>query len=118
MMFHCSKNNFVRIPSLGAQLSVNVVKERLLGVNRTLTMSQMDMVEKALTECSLPLYTCLVFEEVCRWSSFDVDARLESTVDDIINTFFDRLELYHGKVVDPARVCFFVVLTLQFVAVS
>jgi len=90
--------NFILIPSLGAELSVNVVKERLHGVSRTLTANQLEIVEKALSECSLPLYTCLVFEEVCRWSSFDIDTKLESTVDDIINTFFDRLELYHGKV--------------------
>ena len=50
----------------------------------------------ALSRCSLPLYTRLVFEEVSRWSSYasaDV-TQLGATVKAIINTMFDRLEHY------------------------
>jgi len=79
---------------------MSVVRERLAEAGRTLTGGQFSIVEKALSNCSLPLYVRLVSEEVCRWSSYqgESDTVLQQTVDDIINTLFDRLELYHGMV--------------------
>jgi len=96
----CSTENFVHITPLGAELSMSVVRERLDAAGRTLTSGQLSIVEKALSNCSLPLYVRLVSEEICRWSSYqpESDTVLQQTVDDIINTLFDRLELYHGKV--------------------
>jgi len=95
-----SSENFIRISPLGADLSMSVVRERLDAAGRTLTTGQLSTVEKALSNCSLPLYVRLVSEEVCRWSSYQHDSEtvLQQTVNDIINTLFDRLELYHGKV--------------------
>jgi len=95
-----STENFVHITPLGAELSMSVVRERLAAAGRTLTTGQLSVVEKALSNCSLPLYVRLVSEEVCRWSSYQQESEtvLQQTVDDIINTLFDRLELYHGKV--------------------
>jgi len=105
-----SVDNFVHITPLGAELSMSVVRERLDAARRTLTSGQLKIAEKALSNCSLPLYVRLVSEEVCRWSSYqqESDTVLQQTVDDIINTLFDRLELYHGKV-RPRHVlyCFF-----------
>jgi len=96
----CSGANFVGITALGAALSMSVVNERLAAVGRTLTTGQLSLVDRALAHCSLPLYVRLVSEEVCRWSSYQPQSEtvLQQTVDDIINTLFDRLELYHGKV--------------------
>jgi len=84
---------------------MSVVKDRLDTAGRTLTSGQLSIVEKALSNCSLPLYVRLVSEEVCRWSSYQHHSEtvLQQTVDDIINTLFDRLELYHGKVSFPLR---------------
>lgn len=65
---------------------------------RRLTDSQLNIVTQALSQCSLPLYTKLVFEEVCRWKSYDTidSAHLESTVKGVISTLLERLERKHG----------------------
>ena len=95
----------MRITALGSELSMSVVRDRLDAAGRTLTSGQWSLVDTALSNCSLPLYVRLVSEEVCRWSSFqhESDTVLQQTVDDIINTLFDRLELYHGKVTNVSR---------------
>ncbi len=49
---------------LGQRLSVNIMQEWLRGANRRLTEPQFDVVRGALSICSLPLYTRLVFQEV------------------------------------------------------
>ena len=110
-----SSENFLHITPLGAELSMSVVKERLDAAGRTLTTGQFSLVETALSNCSLPLYVRLVSEEVCRWSSYqhESDTVLQQTVDDIINTLFDRLELYHGKVRPPMHVFSYVFLKFR-----
>lgn len=94
------RNSFMNILSLGPQLSINLVKEWLHSAGRDLTSAQYDVVENALSACNLPLYTTLVFQEVCRWFSYSTPDQtvLEPTVTRIINTLFDRIERYHGHV--------------------
>ena len=112
----CSSENFLCIKPLGAELSMSVVRERLDAVGRTLTSGQWSIVERALSNCSLPLYVRLVSEDVCRWSSYqpESDTVLQQTVDDIINTLFDRLELYHGKVC-PQQECLSVSVSVSLI---
>jgi len=88
-----SESNFVQILPLGQQLSVSLMKEWLLTADRTLTASQLDIVNRALARCSLPLYTRLVFEEVCHWSSFHPveQTYLEFTVKGCINKLFEKV---------------------------
>lgn len=100
-MLVISDLNFVQILPLGQQLSRSLVKEWLDGAKRDLTQAQYDIVADALSKCSLPLYTRLVFEEVCRWTSFSPpdQTRLQFTVKGIINKLLDKVRL--GKVTSP-----------------
>lgn len=54
----------VQVLPLGQRLSVNIIREWLAGANRQLTDQQFRVVRNALSICSLPLYTSLVFQEV------------------------------------------------------
>lgn len=94
------ENNFIEVLPLGQQLSINLVREWLVGASRDLTPPQFEVVTKALTKCSLPLYTRLVFEEVCHWSSYALlsQTKLESTVKGIINKLFEKVEKYQGTI--------------------
>lgn len=61
----CSPEDyFVEVAPLSRQLSMGLVKEWLRQAGRDLTPTQFDVVDEALTRCTLPLYTSLVFEEV------------------------------------------------------
>ena len=93
-------DNFIEVLPLGARLSVNLVREWLHENGRDLTGRQYDVVRAALENCSLPLYTCLVYEEVCRWCSYSPPDTtvLEPTVNAIIHRLFDRIERYHGRI--------------------
>ena len=84
---------------MGNQLSMDLIKLWLEGNNQTLTPYQYEIVRKALRNCSLPLYTKLVYEEVTRWKSHTPEDRivLELTVKGIINQMFSRIEIHHGK---------------------
>ena len=77
-----SPSLFVEIPHLGADISHKMICEWLQDDGRALTAPQMDVVRNALTKCSLPLYTRLVFDEVCTWRSFRniEDTQLKFTV--------------------------------------
>jgi len=92
-LFIPTEYNFVQILPLGQQLSVSLMREWLSTAGRTLTNSQMDIVSYALARCSLPLYTRLVFEEVCEWSSFYPleQTWLEFTVKGCINKLFEKV---------------------------
>jgi len=88
-----SDAQFVQILPLGQQLSASLMKEWLMTGSRTLTATQLDTVHRALSRCSLPLYTRLVFEEVCLWSSFHPPDQtcLEFTVKGCINKLFEKV---------------------------
>ena len=92
-----SESNFVQILPLGQQLSVSLMMEWLSVANRTLTQTQLNIVNNALARCSLPLYTRLVFEEVCQWSSFCPleQTSLEFTVKGCINKLFEKVCYKH-----------------------
>ena len=55
---------FIEVPPLSHDTSVGLVREWLRRDGRDLTSQQLDIVNKALKQCSLPLYTSLIFEEV------------------------------------------------------
>ncbi|ESO12420.1 hypothetical protein HELRODRAFT_124792, partial [Helobdella robusta] len=91
---------FLEIEQLGTSLSLSLIQEWLTNSNRNLTADQLSVVNKSLASCSLPLYAKLVFEEICRWSSYTtVDTTtLEPTVNGIINKLLDNIEKYNGKI--------------------
>ena len=83
---------------LGQQICLEMINDWLNAAHCRLTPSQQDTVAQAMSQCSLPLYTKLVFEEVCRWHSYDLPetAKLEFTVKGVINKLLDRIERKHG----------------------
>ena len=89
-----SDSNFIRVPAMGQSLSKEIVLRWLELSKRTLTYDQTQKVQRALAQCSLPLYTKLVYEEVHRWKSSWQPSltRLENTVTGMINTLLDRME--------------------------
>lgn len=106
------KSTFIEIEQLGTDLGISLIQEWMKSANRDLTDQQFYVVNEALSKCSLPLYTRLVFEEICRWNSFtplDLTA-LKPSVKEIINKLFDNIEKYHGKV--------FVMHTLSYLTAS
>jgi len=56
---------FLEVPPLSHEVSVGLVREWLRQSGKDLTNQQLEIVNDALRQCSLPLYTSLVFEEVC-----------------------------------------------------
>jgi len=83
----------VQILPLGVQLSASLMTDWLSSAHRTLTPAQRATVDAALARCSLPLYTRLVFEEVCRWASFQPPDQtcLKFTVKGCINKLFEKV---------------------------
>ena len=61
---------FVEIQPLGLDLSCEIIRDWLADSSRTLTDAQFETVKTALSKCSLPLYTRLVFDRICTWHSF------------------------------------------------
>ena len=99
-MLDVKNSNFIEIRSLGWQLSLNLIKEWLHSCSKDLSSSQFDLVHTALSSCSLPLFSKLVFEEVCRWRSYFTPKQtvLQHTIEAIISSLFDRVECTHGQI--------------------
>ena len=91
--------NFIQILPLGQSVSISIIQEWLAAAQHSLTQLQFDIVQGALSQCSLPLYTRLVFKEVCRWRSYDApdETVLADTVKGVIHRLFDRVERQHGR---------------------
>ena len=106
------KQNFIELHPLSPQLSFNLIKEWLRSSQMDLTAEQFAIVQKALSKCSLPLYTRLVFEEVKRWRSYYSEDQtfLEPSIEKIICSLLDRIELSHGQL--------FVSYTLSYLTAS
>ena len=90
--------NFVEVTPLGPDVSMELLQEWLHDSKRNLSRKQSVVVQEALKNCNLPLYTKLTFEEVCQWRSYQPlsHTTLEFCIQGIINTLFDRLEKYYG----------------------
>ena len=95
-----NQRNFVKVLPLGPQMGQAVLHDWLKSSGRTLTASQQGVVQRALIKCSLPLYTRLIFEEVCRWKSYTppMQTQLQDCVTGILNVLFERVERYYGDV--------------------
>lgn len=94
-----NQRNFVEVLPLGLQMGQAVLSDWLKINRRTLTSYQQGVVQKALIKCSLPLYTRLIFEEVCRWKSYTppLQTQLQDCVTGILNVLFERVERYYGE---------------------
>ena len=88
--------NFVRVQSLGDQLGLDILLTWLKRSSRTLTSQQRELVTDSLKQCSLPLYTRLLYENAILWRSYDDVSALPVSVRGIIEALFERLEKAHG----------------------
>lgn len=77
----------------------SILDKWLSNAKRCLTPQQRHIVLNSFSNCPLPLFLKLIFDEACRWKSFtpDQEAHLPSTIPEIINSLFDRLEKLHGN---------------------
>lgn len=84
---------------LGQELGLEIINKWLGGIGRTLTNRQADIVQKALSHCTLPLFLKLIFATVFRWKSYSrpQDTVLFKSVQQSIHALFDRTESHHGK---------------------
>ena len=92
---------FLEVPQMAMSEADLILSNWLKSTNRGLQKPQRDIILGAFQNCQLPLYLKLAFDEACRWKSYTPisETRVESTVKQIINALFDRLERLHGKVV-------------------
>ncbi|CAH1790955.1 unnamed protein product [Owenia fusiformis] len=90
---------YVEVTPLGQALSMDIINLWLEAANHKITEDQSKVLRDVFKKCSLPLYMKLVFDEVCKWKSYSpLDTlRLADSVQGIIHTLFDRLELQHGR---------------------
>uniref|UniRef100_A0A1I7RSF5 WD_REPEATS_REGION domain-containing protein n=1 Tax=Bursaphelenchus xylophilus TaxID=6326 RepID=A0A1I7RSF5_BURXY len=93
------EDQYILVPPLGPQLGKHVIEKWLEKVGRTLTQRQWEIVNKALSHCTLPLFLKLVYVTVARWKSYSKpqDVVLFKSVQQSIHALFDRTESQHGK---------------------
>ena len=98
MTARLSETNFIEIAELGKNLSSEILQAWLTSRNRTLTIQQSEIVRKAFSQCSLPLYVKLIFEQVACWKSYDPLEKmaLNTTIQQVINDLFLQIEQKHG----------------------
>lgn len=94
-----NENQFIEVHPLGEQLAVYTMKCWLEMNGRDLNKYQWNVVNKAISECTLPIFIKLIFAEVMRWRSYSraTDTILAYTVMDSIMKLFDRIEKQHGR---------------------
>ena len=93
-----SRDNIVKLDLLGDELGLEIVTSWLTENGRTLTPKQLVKVSAAITKCSLPLYVKLIYDQVYMWRSYEAEINLDlsTSVRQVINKLFERLERKHG----------------------
>ena len=61
-------NQFLEVTPLGSELAWRVMKLWMKSAGRTLNNYQWRVVANAMDACTLPIFSKLVFQEVCRWT--------------------------------------------------
>ncbi|KAI1720798.1 NACHT domain-containing protein [Ditylenchus destructor] len=94
-----SLDQYINVPPLGPELGMEVIRKWLQAIGRTLTSRQSDLMGKALSYCTLPLFLKLVYATVSRWKSYSKpqETVLFKSVQQSIHALFDRTENQHGK---------------------
>lgn len=93
-----SKNYTRLIPPLGTILCMDIIRARLTDSHRTITQKQGDVMKDMFLNCSLPLYSRVMMDEILTWKSYTSVASnmVSSTLKEALNHFFKRLEIQHG----------------------
>ena len=79
-------------------VAIMIFNAWLKDANRTVTQQQRELVISAFSNCPLPLFLKLLFDEAVRWKSYLPIEKciLQSTIKDSINAIFEKLERLHG----------------------
>ena len=91
-------NQFLEVTALGSELAWRVMKLWMKSAGRTLNNYQWRVVANAMDSCTLPIFSKLVFQEVCRWKSYTAPEKtvLMTNVQDSVFQLFQRVENKHG----------------------
>ena len=91
-------NQFQVVTALGQELAGIVMKLWMKSAGRTLNNYQWRVVANAMDSCTLPIFSKLVFQEVCRWKSYSAPEKtvLMTNVQDSVFQLFQRVENKHG----------------------
>ncbi|XP_042898857.1 NACHT and WD repeat domain-containing protein 2 isoform X2 [Parasteatoda tepidariorum] len=94
-----NENQFVEVHPLGEELAEYTIKCWLETNGRDLSKYQWNVVRKAISKCTLPIFIKLIFADVMRWRSYSKASEtiLAFTVMDSIMKLFDRIEKQHGR---------------------
>ena len=93
-----SDKQFLEVTALGSELAWRVMKLWMKSAGRTLNNYQWRVVANAMDSCTLPIFSKLVFQEVCRWKSYTAPEKtvLMTNVQDSVFQLFQRVENKHG----------------------
>jgi len=104
--FRCLENLKKRLPE-GTFLSLSAFERKecmevsrtlLAQAGRRLIPQQEALLEEAFESCQLPLYVRLVSEESSLWASYLSPSPLKPSVEEMIESLFERLERKHPKI--------------------
>ena len=89
---------FLEVTSIGTKLAWRIMKLWMKSAGRTLNNYQWRVVANAMDSCTLPIFSKLVFQEVCRWKSYTAPEKtvLMTNVQDSVFQLFQRVENKHG----------------------
>ncbi|ELT98013.1 hypothetical protein CAPTEDRAFT_204559 [Capitella teleta] len=75
--------------SLGNALGMTILTSWLQAKNRTVSQKQLDIIDAAVKNCSIPLYINIVFNEIINWNSYNpIEKDVLSLDDDILNDVY------------------------------
>ena len=86
------------IPPLGNILCMDIIRARLADSDRTISQKQSDVMKDMFLNCSLPLYSRVMLDEILTWKSYTcvTSNMVSSTLKEALNHFFKRMEIHHG----------------------
>ncbi|RDD38573.1 NACHT and WD repeat domain-containing protein 2 [Trichoplax sp. H2] len=93
-------SHVLKVPTLNNSDAKTVLQNCLKLSNRKINQSQQQLIDEAFTQCSLPLYVKLISHQAEQWHSFTPiqELKLDFTVDQVIQHYFQQLEEKYGKI--------------------
>ncbi|OWF44316.1 NACHT domain- and WD repeat-containing protein 1-like [Mizuhopecten yessoensis] len=94
------EEDFWLVPELKPIDAEGIIQQWLKSRNRTLTPTQLTLLNASVYHCPLPLFLKLSFDSAHRWNSY-MDKRetvLQKTIRSSIDTLFSKLETSHGQI--------------------
>ncbi|XP_069135457.1 NACHT and WD repeat domain-containing protein 2-like [Argopecten irradians] len=93
------EEDFWLVPELKASDAEGIIQQWLKSRNRTLTSSQLELLNRSVFHCPLPLFLKLSFENAQGWHSYWTSSEtvLQKTIRSSIDKLFSKLESKHGE---------------------